>query len=110
MLALLFAPLGMIGGHAAMAMPAAAQASHHAQAVDQPPHCAEMGGMAQDEDGTPDGDRSPIDCTMSCSALPALAGAVADQPPAPAMARSPALHGLVRGLHPESDDPPPRTA
>ena len=102
MLALLVAPLGMVGGHAAMAMPVAATAATG--------HCADIGGMADDGDGSSQEDRSAIDCTISCSALPALAGALTDQPPLPAMARTVTLHGLVRGLHPESDDPPPRTA
>ena len=110
MLALLLAPLTMIGGHAAMAMPAAAtSASHHDQAADPSAHCAEMSGETQDDDGTSPGG-CLTDCAVACSAIPALCSAMADRPMAPAMAQPLALAGRVRGLHPESVDPPPRIA
>lgn len=110
MLALLFAPLSMIGGYAAMAMPAAAAAaSHNEQADDQSAHCAEMAGQSEEDDGTSPGD-CLTDCAVACSAIPALGSAMADQPMAPAMAQPLALVGRIRGLHPESADPPPRIA
>jgi hypothetical protein len=115
MLALLFAPLGMLGmlgGHAAMAMPAAAVPAvpHHGQMTDGPAHCAEMDGESQDEDdGSAPGD-CLTDCAVTCPAIAAPGSAVAAQPIAPAMARPLPLAGRVRGLHPESADPPPRTA
>jgi hypothetical protein len=111
MLALLFAPLSMIGGHAAMAMPAApAAASHHEQSADASVHCAEAGESARDETrGSEEGD-CLTDCAVTCSAIPALGSAMTQPPMPPALARPLALAGLVRGLHPESADPPPRTA
>jgi putative hemolysin len=110
MLALLLAPLSMVGGHAAMALPvAAASAVHHDQASDQSAHCAEMGGETQEDDDTSPDD-CLTDCAVACSAIPALGSAMADQPMAPAMARPLPLVGRVRGRHPESADPPPRIA
>ena len=110
MLALLFAPLSMIGGHAAMAMPAvAASASHHEQGGDQSAHCAEKGGETEDDDGSSPGD-CLTDCAVACSAIPTLGCVMADQPISPAMAQPRTLVGRVRGLHPESADPPPRIA
>jgi putative hemolysin len=112
MLALLFAPLSMIGEHAAMAMPAAAEASssHHVVASDQSAHCAEMGGKSQNNDGGSPPTDCLVDCAVACSAIPALGSAMVDQLMMPAMAQPLPLVGRVRGLHPESADPPPRTA
>lgn len=111
MLALLFAPLSMMSGHAAMAMPTGASASHHEQNTDQSAHCAEMAGQSQEDDG--DGS-SPgdclTDCAVACSAIPAPGSAMADQPMAPAMAQPLPLVGRISGVHPESADPPPRIA
>ena len=112
MLALLFAPLSMVGGHAAMAMPTVAAASsdsHHEQMAGQSAHCAEMAGETQGGGGSAPGD-CLTDCAVACSAIPALGNVMADQPLAPAMAQLRPLVGRVRGLHPESADPPPRIA
>jgi putative hemolysin len=110
MLALLFAPLSMVGGHAAMAMPAAAaSASHHEQAGDQSAHCTEMGGETEHDDGSSPGD-CVTDCAVACSAIPALGSPMADQPMARAMAQPLPLVGRMPSLHPESADPPPRIA
>ena len=110
MLALLFAPLSMVGGHAAMAMPSAEMsAAHHEQAAKQSAHCAETSGENQDDMGGPPGD-CLTDCAVACSAIPALNSVMADQPMAPTMAQPLPLVGRVRGLHPESADPPPRIA
>ena len=112
MLALLLAPLSMIGGHAAMAMPAEASASSsHLEGAGEPSeHCAEMSGQTEDEGrSSPVGD-CLVDCAVACSALPSLGSAMADQAMAPAMAQQLPLESRVRGLHPESDDPPPRNA
>ena len=111
MLALLLAPLSMMSGHAAMAMPAVADAaSHHEQAASPSAHCAEMAGESQDDDGGSKSGDCLTDCAVACSAIPALGSIMADQPMAPAMARPLPLVGRVRGLHPESADPPPRVA
>ena len=109
LLALLVAPLGMVGEHAAMAMPSASAVSNHGQTSEPSAHCAEMGSQTQDGDETsPSGDC--LDCAVTCSALPAIGNLVSEPALGPAMARSLALVARVRGLHPESDDPPPRTA
>jgi hypothetical protein len=111
MLALLLAPLSMLGGHAAMAMPTvSASASHQQQPADQSGHCAEMGGETQDDDnGAPAGD-CLTDCAVACSALPPLGAAMANQALVPAVDQPLPLAGRIAGLHPESDDPPPRIA
>ena len=103
-LAVLLAPLGMMGGHAAMAMPAPAATSvmDHGQAGSPAGHCADM-----DQDQT--GQTSPsIDCMIACSAVPAAEFVVASQPAAHGVMQIGALAGLLPGLHPESDPPPPR--
>ena len=111
MLALLFAPLSMMSGHAAMAMPVAADAaSHHKEAGSSSADCGEMGSESQDDDvGSTLGD-CLTDCAVACSAIPALGSAMADQPLPPAMDQPLPLLGRVRSLHPESTDPPPRIA
>ena len=112
MLALLLAPVSMIGGHAAMAMPAPAEASasHHDPAASQSAHCAEMAGQSEDDDdGSSPGD-CMTDCAVACSAIPPLGSAMADRPMAPAMGQPLLLVGRIDGLHPESADPPPRIA
>ena len=109
MLALLLAPVSMMSGHAAMAMPAAAEeASHDEQAASPSAHCAEMAGESQDDYSGP-GD-CLTDCAVACSAIPPLGSAMADRPMAPAIAQPLPLVGRGRGLHPESADPPPRIA
>lgn len=109
MLALLLAPLSMIGGHAAMAMPAAAASvSHQSETGDQSAHCAEIPGETEHEGSSPGG--CLTDCAVACSAIPALGSSVTDRSMAPAMAQPLPPVGGVRGLHPESADPPPRTA
>jgi hypothetical protein len=111
MLALLLAPLGMKSGNAAMAMPVAAGAAmHHEQAASPSAHCAEMAGESRDDDGGSDPADCLTDCALACSAVPPLGSAIADRPMAPAIAQPLLLIGRVRGLHPESADPPPRTA
>jgi putative hemolysin len=107
MFALLLAPLTMVGEHAAMAMPAAQDASaHHAAPADQAGHCAKMGGQSEDET-TPDSD-CLIACAIACSAIPAVGSHMADRPLPVALAQPLSLVGRISGLHPESDPPPPR--
>ena len=101
---LLFAPLGIIGGHAAMAMPAdtASTVMNHGQAGAPAGHCADIG---QDQNGQ----TSPsIDCTIACSVMPAADFEIASHPAARGLVQVAALASLLRGLHPESDPPPPR--
>ena len=101
--AMLFAPFGMIGGHAAMAMPAATSAMpDHASMMDPASHCADREEPSKDRPG------SSIDCMIACSALPSAESGVGDQTlPVALVLVFPRATG-VAGLHPESDPPPPR--
>ncbi|HEX8444751.1 MAG TPA: hypothetical protein VF631_14000 [Allosphingosinicella sp.] len=110
MLALLLAPLSMVSEHAAMAMPAPTASAHHEQAAGQSAHCAEMAGQTQTEDQDSRSGDCLIDCAIACSAIPPLANIVADHTLPPALAQPLPLVSRIAGLHPESDDPPPRTA
>ena len=101
LLALVLAPLGMMGAHPAMATPAAAVAPHHGLASD---HCA---GMDQPEKPKP---VSCIDCIMVCSGLPVAQSDIAAHPLATAPLPRLPLEQRVDGLHPESEPPPPRFA
>lgn len=108
-LALLLAPLGMIGEHAAMAMTAPEASAHHAGDAAQAGHCAGMTGQSEDEKKAPDRD-CLIDCAIACSAIPAVGNMMGDQPMPAALAQPRPLAGRMSGLHPESDPPPPRIA
>ena len=108
-LALLLAPMTMVGEHSAMAMPPAPEASaHHPGDSSEGAHCDEMTGQPLKEK-TPDSE-CLIDCAIACSAIPAVAGQMADQPLAIDLAQPLPLVARISGLHPESDLPPPRTA
>jgi hypothetical protein len=98
--ALLLAPLGMMGSHAAAAMPMPHGASHAAPVT--PDHCA----PAKDDDG--DRARQSIDCTIFCAAMAAPDAAVSGRTAfaGPALAIRPVPFG--QGLNPESEPPPPR--
>lgn len=103
-LALLFAPLGMLGNHAAMAMPGGidSMADHMAGAA--PGHCADVDGDRQ-------GPASPrIDCMIACSSLPAAEFQVEAHPMIAALIEPAPFTSSLHGVHPESDPPPPRTA
>jgi hypothetical protein len=95
LLALLLAPLAMIGGAPAMAhaRPAAAV------------HCAETEKPAK----TPPS--APVDCMIACvGCLPAQGGTLAAQP-RPGRATEPEpLAFRLQGLHPEAATPPPRSS
>lgn len=109
--AMLFAPLSMMGGYAAMAQPTAVTSgSHHEQAADMPAHCAEMNGNAQDQDSNaPQGDCFS-DCAVTCAAISALGSVIVDRENLPAMVPARAFADPLHGVSPESADPPPRTA
>jgi hypothetical protein len=99
-LAMLAAPIGMVGGHAAMAAPAAPRASSG-------DHCADMAGSNEQDPA----DKAPgksIDCMIACACVPSAGVQLADPPlrvaaPEPAM-----LVALATGLNPAADPPPPR--
>ena len=97
--ALLLAPLGMVGSHAAMAAPRASETASG--------HCADMAGS---HDQAP-ADQAPgksIDCMIACACVPSPGVQLAD-PPLPVAAPEPAMIvSLAGGLNPAADPPPPR--
>lgn len=93
-LAVLMAPLTMVGGGAAMAMP------HDTMAAMD--HCAGMDGPSKKQPGL------DIDCMIMCAAVPTVEPRLDPQMTVPA----PLLHfpatSTSDGLDPESETPPPR--
>jgi hypothetical protein len=95
LLALLFAPLTMIGGGPAMA---------HDQTV-AAGHCADSDKPAEAPTS------APVDCMIACAGcLPTQSGAPSARLPLEAAARSAPLAFGLRGLHPEAATPPPRSS
>ena len=99
LVAMLIAPIGMVGSHAAMAAPHAPQAASS--------HCADMAGSHEQAPA----DKAPgksIDCMIACACVPSPGVRLADPPlavtgPEPAM-----IVALAGGLNPAADPPPPR--
>jgi hypothetical protein len=96
LLALLLAPAGMLGSHAAMAMPSGTPAS---STLD---HCSEK--QAPDEHDR----RAMLDCAIACTALPAAAPLLATGQPLVAPLLIPAAELRFVGTRPEAATPPPR--
>ena len=96
-LALLAAPLAMIGG--------AAPAHATTQPASAAMHCAEEGPALRHEKRVPGMDAG---CAIACAAVPATEPFTAERLPHAAMPL--ALHGnqLLSGIHPEGETPPPR--
>jgi hypothetical protein len=92
-LALLLAPLSMIGAAPAMA-----------RSVPAAGHCADMERPSK----TPPS--APIDCMIACAGLPAQGCTIAVRPAVPAIAEPQPLASRLHGLHPEAATPPPRRA
>lgn len=94
LVALLFAPAGMLGSHAAMAMPAAATMDH----------CAGEQAPADDEE------RAMASCAAACAAMPAadLLTNSAALLRTPSHLRGPAP--FIDGTKPEATTPPPRVS
>lgn len=93
LLALLVAPLGMIGGAAAAA---------HVQTM-AAGHCAETDKSAQAPPA------APADCMIACAGcLPAQTGTLSARPGMRAAVRPAPAPYQLRGLHPEAATPPPR--
>ncbi len=95
LLALLLAPAGMLGSHAAMAMP-------HQPAASAMGHCAE-------KDAPSDQDRQQmLDCAIACTAMPSFAPLLA--PEATCLRAAPVSSSiqLFEGTTPEAATPPPR--
>jgi hypothetical protein len=105
--ALLFAPISMMGSHAAMAMPATPTPTvHHQPDMAMAGHCADMGGQSQQDQ---QGSTSPgIDCMIACSIILAAAGDMAERPPLVATPYLPLPWADHPGRNPEAEPPPPR--
>jgi hypothetical protein len=94
--ALLLAPAGMLGSHAAMAMPHDAAAS--------------MKDPCDTQDRAPDEQPGPsmIDCAIACSAMPSANPFVAQKPVLAAAGFKASITRFVAGTWPEAATPPPR--
>jgi hypothetical protein len=90
LIALLLAPLAMIGGAPAMAHDAVAG------------QCEDMGSPAEAPPA------APVDCMIACAGLPAQGSAVALHKGVPAAREPLALTAHLSGLQPEAAIPPPR--
>ena len=100
--ALIFAPLAMIGGHAAMAAPATSAANeHHASEVGGG-HCSDMG---EEEPGD---SRGSIDCMVACAGMLPSTPAVATAPLAMKSPDRPLITVAQHGLSPAAEPRPPR--
>lgn len=103
LLALLLAPLTMIGGHVAMAAPAPAPAAtHHMDMAMAPDHCAGMNPESKARPG------AGIDCTIACAALPAIGDTFPIPLAFPAVAEPAQRSADRNGIVPEAATPPPR--
>ena len=92
LIALLLAPLAMIGGVPAMAHDRMAVAGPH-------------GDMGSPAEAPP---AAPVDCMLACAGLPAQGAAVTLHRAVPTMREPLALSAHLSGLQPEAATPPPR--
>ena len=100
--ALIFAPLAMIGGHAAMAAPATAAAGEHHASEAGSGHCSDIG---QEESG----DRqASIDCMVACAGMLPSTPAVATAPLVLESPDRPLITVAQHGLSPAAEPRPPR--
>ena len=101
-LAVLLAPLGMLGGHPAMATPAPSDPAMSHMAIDPAGHCADIDKQSKDQPG------SSIDCMIACSVLLTAENVLSVHPVAISPRQPRTLAVVLNGLHPEWDTPPPR--
>jgi hypothetical protein len=104
LIALILAPIGMMSGHAAIAMSAVSAGAHHMDEMASPDHCAGMDQPSKNSSQT------SVDCTFACSVLPAAETEIGAHPLAASSAPYARPNQAVHSLHPESDPPPPRYA
>lgn len=110
-LAMLLAPMSMMGSPAAMAQPAAsASASHHEQSAAEGGHCAGMRGESQENDGSGSQQDCLSDCAVTCAAIPVVGEPLGEPVLLLSLSHSAPLVNWMDGLNPESADPPPRAA
>jgi hypothetical protein len=109
--AILLAPASMMGNPAAMAQPMApSSASHQESAAGEGSHCAEMNGANQENDRSAPQRECFSECAVTCAAIPVLGGLLREPVLLLALPHPDPLMNWMRGLNPESVDPPPRTA
>ena len=97
LLGLLLAPMGMLGSHAAMAMP-------------QPVSATAMSHCADQQKDAPKGHPQPsmIDCALACSTMPAAQLFIPAAPMPAAALFEGFVPAEVEGTMPEAATPPPR--
>jgi hypothetical protein len=100
--ALIFAPLAMIGGHAAMAAPATSAAGEHHASELGGGHCSDMG---EEESGDP---RASIDCMVACAGMLPSTPAFATAPLLLKSPNRPIITVAQHGLNPAAEPRPPR--
>jgi hypothetical protein len=113
MVSLVLAPVIMMGGAPANASPVASPGAHHSERMSAA-HCAEMGAKMA-TDGEDDGSGFPqgdclTHCAIACAATAPVGAADLAAPALPRMVRLAPLVSPMRGLTPETTDPPPRIA
>lgn len=109
--AILLAPMSMMANSAAMAQATAPKSTlHHEQSAAEGGHCSEMSGATQENDGSSPQQECLSDCAVTCAAIPVLGDPLQEPVLLLAMAHPVPLMNWMRGLNPESADPPPRTA
>lgn len=104
-LALLFAPIVMIGG-AGTAMAASHHSGSAAMADPMAAHCAEMEGDGDHK--SPDKSRADISCMVSCAMIPALPPRLAVAVPQARVLPALPASTSAGSLDPEAETPPPR--
>jgi hypothetical protein len=104
LIALLLAPVCMLGGGAAMATPAVGMSSQtHAMTADAG-HCAELGERRHDKQ-----DRSAdLDCRTTCSGVLTQGPVLRVSLVIASMPQNMALAAAEPGLNPAAEPPPPR--
>ena len=105
LLALLIAPMGMLGSHAAMATAPSVQAAASGG------HCAETAGSHEqfpDEQAPSKSLECMMDCMMLCSGMPAMTAQLAEPLSPSPMAAAISLSLPVRGLTPQAEPRPPQ--
>lgn len=103
LIVLLVAPLGMMSGHAAMAMPVSpAGGTHHAATSPGAGHCSDTGN----ESGANRG--ASIDCMIACSGMPSQTPAIEKARLTVSAPAQPAITAAQPGRNPAAEPPPPR--
>jgi hypothetical protein len=104
LIALLFAPMCMMGSGAAWAIPeVAGSGEQHARAA-TPGHCAEIGEQPEGEQD----ESADLDCRTTCSGVLAQMPVLRGTFPIVSMPQNVAIAAAQPGLNPAAELPPPR--